>query len=222
MFRLPGRVHTSARRACDNRDDVAHWSDAELVAALRRGDEQALRALYRRYVRPIYALVLRMLVDEQIAEEVVQDTFLRVWRRASEYDPARSTFLTWALGIAHNLAVDELRRRRVRPPLAPSVPFGAAESPEPSDPDPAGDPEITSEVSDARAAIRDALGTLTAVQRAAIELAYFGGLSQSEIAEVTGLPLGTIKSRIRYGMIALQGALAARGFGPSGPRSDDG
>lgn len=196
-------------------------SDHELVAAIGRRDEEALRVLYRRYGGSAYALVLRIVGDDECAEEVVQDVFLRIWRHAVNYNPDQSSLATWILGIARNLAVDELRRRRVRPiPYEPVQPEDQ-DVPEPHDPDPFGDPEVVAELADVRGAIQSALGTLPGVQRAAIELAYFGGLSQSEIAQVTGLPLGTIKSRIRFGMHALQAALAERGYGPSHPGSTD-
>lgn len=199
----------------------AALGDRELVAAVGRRDEEALRVLYRRYGGPAYALVLRIVGDEECAEEVVQDVFLRIWRHAVNYQPDQSSLATWILGIARNLAVDELRRRRVRPMSYAPAPDDDREVTEPADPDPLGDPQVVAELADVRGAIQLALGTLPGVQRAAIELAYFGGLSQSEIAQVTGLPLGTIKSRIRFGMQALQTALAARGYGPAHPGDTD-
>lgn len=195
---------------------AAEMTDDDLVSSLAGGDERALRALYQRHVRPVYALVLRMLRDKEAAEEVVQDTFLRVWRRASAFDPARSPFRTWLLAIAHRLAVDELRRRRVRPVPADRHAWDASPArDEPRASDPAGDPATAAEAEEIHAAVRAALGALPSVQRAAIELAYFGGLSQGEIAEATGVPLGTIKSRIRFGMLALQMELEERGHGRS-------
>jgi RNA polymerase sigma-70 factor (ECF subfamily) len=198
-------------------------TDDELVSRLAGGDERALRALYQRHVRPVYALVLRMLQDNEAAEEVVQDSFLRVWRRASDFDPVRSSFRTWLLSIAHRLAVDELRRRRARPVSADRY---AGDAPATRDEsragDPAMDPQSAAEAEEIHAAVRAALGALPSVQRAAIELAYFGGLTQGEIAEATGMPLGTIKSRIRMGMLALQMELEDRGYGPTGWEQLDG
>lgn len=189
--------------------------DRELVAGVVGGDDAALNALYRRYVRPVYAMVLRMLGDEEGTEEVVQDVFVRVWRRAAAFDASRATFPTWVLGIAHNLAVDELRRRRARPmPFEPPTEGERAEKDEPRATERAGDPESMAGAADVGVAVRAALAGLPGAQRAAIELAYFGGLSQSEIAAATAVPLGTIKSRIRYGMLALQDALGGRGYGP--------
>jgi len=184
------------------------------VARVTAGDEAALRLLYQRYGRAAYGLVLRMLGDESSAQEVVQDLFVRVWWQAKGFDARRGRFSTWLLSIARNLAVDELRRRRARAWSAPprQEPSPPALS-EPADPDRAGDPAVAAELAALGVAVRAALATLPGEQRAAIELAYFEGLSQSEIAAATGIPLGTIKSRIRYGMQALQGRLATQGYG---------
>jgi len=190
-------------------------SDDDLVAALAGGDEQALLALYSRHVRPVYALVLRMLHDDDVAEEVVQDAFLRIWRGASDFDPRRSTLRSWILSIAHHATVDELRRRRARPiSFTRGGRSEAAPGHEPRATDPAVDPVAVAEGDETGAAVRAALAALPGAQRAAIELAYFSGLSQSEIAEATGVPLGTIKSRIRFGMLALQAELEQRGYAP--------
>lgn len=198
----------------DDQMAVAAVSDAELVANVVRGDECSLQALYRRYARPIYAMVLRMLGDEQTTEEAVQDVFVRLWRGAARFDAKRARVPTWLLGMAHNLAVDELRRRRARPFLAES-PDGETHrvAHELRASDPASDPERAAESSDIGVTIRNALAALPGEQRAAIELAYFSGLSQREIAAATGVPLGTIKSRIRWGMLTLQKMLDERGYG---------
>jgi RNA polymerase sigma-70 factor, ECF subfamily len=182
-------------------------SDRDLLTEVATGDQRALGELYLRHVRPVYGMVLRVLQDNQAAEEVVHDAFLRVWRRPNAFDPLRAQFRTWLLTIAHRLALDELRRRRARSGLVQRhVDAGMHAQPE-------SDPTVAAEVDEIRSAVREALQALPGVQRAAIELAYFGGLSQSEIAEATGLPLGTIKSRIRFGMIALHDELEKRGYG---------
>jgi RNA polymerase sigma-70 factor (ECF subfamily) len=192
-------------------------SDDALLAEVAAGDEQALLALYGRHVRPVYALVLRMLHDESAAEEVVQDAFLRIWRRAGDYDPIRSNFRTWLLSIAHHLSVDMYRRRRSRlTPFGRGLEAVPSESTEPRTLDRGADPAIMAENAETRATVRDALSALPSVQRSAIELAYFSGLTQNEIAATTGIPLGTIKSRIRFGMLALQAELEQRGYGPVG------
>jgi RNA polymerase sigma-70 factor (ECF subfamily) len=188
-------------------------SDEDLVAAVGHGDEQSLLTLYTRHARPVYALVLRMLHDDEAAEEAVQDAFMRLWRRANDFDPRRSTLRTWLLTIAHHLVVDELRRRRSRPfAFSRPQPPATAASGEPRSGDPLADPVAAAEDDETGAEVRAALAAVPGVQRAAIELAYFGGLSQTEIAAATGVPLGTIKSRIRFGMLALQAELERRGY----------
>ena len=190
-------------------------SDEELVTAQAGRDERALLTLYTRHVRPVYALALRMLHDDEAAEEVVQDAFMRLWHRASDFDPARSTVRTWLLTVAHHLVVDEVRRRRSRPlSVDPPQRTDAAIPAEPHARDPRMDPVAAFEDDETSATVRAALAVLPVVQRGAIELAYFGGLSQAEIAETTGVPLGTIKSRIRFGILALQAELQRRGFAP--------
>jgi RNA polymerase sigma-70 factor (ECF subfamily) len=198
------------------RQSGAELSDRDLLSEVATGDQRALGELYLRHVRPVYGMVLRVLQDDQAAEEVVHDAFLRVWRRPNAFDPLRAQFRTWLLTIAHRLAVDELRRRSVRSALvqrqADAEMQAQAES----------DPTVAAEVDEIRSAVREAMRALPGVQRAAIELAYFGGLSQSEIAQATGLPLGTIKSRIRYGMIALHEELEKRGYGGAWWEAHDG
>lgn len=192
----------------DDHTGGAQATDDELVADLLGGDDDALRALYRRYARPLYAMVLRMLGDEQATEEIVQDALVRVWRRAGTFDRSRASFPTWLLGIAHNLAVDELRRRRVRPvPFERPAGDEATVVDEPVAVGRAYDPQALAEAAEVGATVRAALGALPGAQRAAIELAYFGGLTQREIAAATGAPLGTIKSRIHFGMLALRTVL---------------
>jgi len=206
----------------DHTDD-AQATDGELVIDLLAGNDGALCTLYRRYARPLYAMVLRMLGDEQATQEVVQDVFIRIWRRAGAFDPSRSSLPTWLLSIAHNLAVDELRRRRARPVRFERPPDDeAAVADDPVALSRACDPEAMAQAADIGVAVRAALAALPNSQRAAIELAYFSGLSQSEIAVATGVPLGTIKSRIRFGMLALQAVLGDLHDRAPGRSSNDG
>lgn len=191
-------------------------SDGALLTEVAGGDQRALGELYVRHVRPVYGMVLRVLEDNQAAEEVVHDAFLRVWRRPNAFDPLRAQFRTWLLTIAHRLAIDELRRRRARSAVVQRQVDAAVHV------QPESDPTEAAEVDEIRSAVREALQALPGVQRAAIELAYFGGLSQSEIAEATGLPLGTIKSRIRFGMMALHEELEKRGYGRAWWEAHDG
>ena len=148
----------------------------------------------------MYGLALRITNDPMLAQDVVQEAFLGVWRNASRFEAGKASGRTWMMSITHHRAIDAIRRRR------PTV-----ELPEPEMPPPAAltMPDLWQEVAgrlDA-GAIRAALERLSAVQRQAIELAYFGGLTQQEIAERTGSPLGTVKSRVRLGLLALRDEL---------------
>lgn len=171
--------------------------DRELLAGVTSGRLGALEALYDRYRTMSYSIALRITADPAAAEDVVQDAFLGVWRNAARYVDARGSVKTWLLSIVHHRAVDAVRRRRP-----------ASELPEGDIPPPAALtlPDIWPEVAgrlDAQA-VQAALGTLSDVQREALEMAYYNGLTQQEISNRTGTPLGTVKSRMRLGLIALR------------------
>lgn len=173
------------------------------MALVAAGDGAALGALYDRYGTSVFSLALRMLGDRQLAEEVVQETFLRVWRQAAAFQMARGTLATWILGIARNLAIDELRRRGARPQPAPGDPQERLALLESDEADPAEQAytHIRHDV------VVGALESLPPAQREVLELAYFNGLSQSEIAERLGDPLGTVKTRMRLGLQKLKSIL---------------
>ena len=181
-------------------------ADRAVLALVTAGQLDALQELYDRYRVMAYSIAFRITTDASLAEDVVQDAFLGVWRNASRYVEARGSVKTWVLSIVHHRAVDAVRRRRP-----------TAELPEREDIPPAALtlPDVWQEVSSNldRAEIATALATLSDVQREAIELAYWGGLTQQEIAERTGAPLGTVKSRVRLGLLALRRALG----GDEGP-----
>lgn len=189
--------------------------DGEILSRIAAGQTDALERLYDRYRSMAYAIALRITADPGSAEDVVQDAFLGAWRNAFRYAGSRGSVRTWLLSIVHHRAIDAVRRRRP-----------AAALPETSDPVPATLvlPDIWPEVAGNldRAVIAGALGSLSAVQREAIELAYFGGLTQQEIAERTGTPLGTVKSRVRLGLLALRRALIEGGEGASGSLEEGG
>ncbi len=179
--------------------DASEVSDEMLVRQAADGHQEGVTRLYDRYQAPAYALAVRITGDAALAQDVLQDAFLGVWRNAARYSPERGSVRTWLLAIVHHRSVDAIRRRR------PTV-----ELPEEGAP-PAEMvlPDVWGEVSRRldRHALLGALRTLPHAQREAIELAYFGGLTQTEIAERTGAPLGTVKSRVRMGLLALRGAL---------------
>lgn len=182
-------------------------SDRELVQQVTQGNQQAVAALYERYATPAFSLALRVVGDRESAEEIVQEAFLRVWNHAHSFDPQRGRFASWLLSIIHNLAVNELRRRRSRPQAAPGTDEMLVNLHET-----APGPEDAAWAADRRATIRAALTQLPHAQRQAIELAFFRGLTQMEIAATLGHPLGTVKTRIRLGLQKLNHLLAAQGL----------
>jgi RNA polymerase sigma factor (sigma-70 family) len=175
----------------------AHLSDEALVALVARGDESALAELYDRVGRVAYGLAFRVLRDERLAEDAVQEAFLALWRTAAAFRAERAKASTWILTLVHRRAVDLVRReeRRRVEPIGDEV---AAR---------AGEAEATEEAAwlrFERERVQKALRLLPDVQREAIELAYYGGFSQSELAERLGVPLGTIKSRMFAGLARLR------------------
>jgi RNA polymerase sigma-70 factor (ECF subfamily) len=175
--------------------------DAVLLREVVRGSEPALEAIYNRYGASCYRLARRILSDSHLAEDVVQQVFLTLWQ-GSGYDPSRGALSTWLLGVTHHKAVDMVRReeRRRAERLGPAQAEIAAAGPGPD--------EIAWESLRALQA-RAALRALSGEHREVLLLAYYGGFTQSEIAEMTGLPLGTVKSRTLHGMRKLREALAS-------------
>jgi RNA polymerase sigma-70 factor (ECF subfamily) len=181
--------------------DVSALSDVELIARVSDGDAKALEVLYDRYNRVVYSFALRIVGDPQIAEELLQEVFFRAWQQGKAFRETRGAFVTWLLSITHNMAIDEVRKRRRRPQKADS------EEPElvlAGVPDTSQDVEGEVWLTTLRSTIEGAMALLPAAQREAIELAYFQGLTQREIAERLGEPLGTIKTRMRLGIQKLR------------------
>lgn len=180
---------------------AAEETDATLLAAMRRGDEAALAALYDRYATPVFALALRITGERDAAQEVTQDTFLRVWNHAGTYDAERGACGPWLFTIARRRALDTLRTRDRRAKIAPDrFRSDGGTLPDPAHPDPTANIALAHTVAQAVAA-------LPQVQRQAVELAYFGGLTQQQIAAHTNQPLGTVKSRMRAALETLRGRL---------------
>jgi RNA polymerase sigma-70 factor (ECF subfamily) len=181
-------------------------SDPQLVAGLAAGDVEALRMLYQRYGTLAYTLAVRILGDPGRAEDVVQDAFMRVWTHAASFDPDRGSLRTWLLTTVRHRAIDYLRGRpgkaRHELELTPEVPAHGAGS------DPWRDVAESLE----RQAVRQALASLPPDQRQVVELAYFGGYTQREIAEIVSVPLGTIKGRTRLALEKLASYLQGRGL----------
>lgn len=187
-----------ARPAWSMRKHLAHFSDEALIALVARGDETALAELYDRLGRVAYGLALRVIRDERLAEDAVQEAFLGVWRTAAAYTPERGRAQAWILTLAHRRAVDVVRREeRRRADVLDDAAAAAIPSSEPT-------PEVETWLRFDRERVRAALAQLPDGQREAIELAYYGGFTQTELAERLGLPLGTIKSRMFAGLTRLR------------------
>jgi RNA polymerase sigma-70 factor (ECF subfamily) len=176
----------------------SHLSDEALVALIARGDESALAELYDRVGRVAYGIAHRILRDERLAEDAVQEGFLAVWRSAATFRAERAKASTWVVTIVHRRAVDIVRREERRR----AEPLEAATAPEAADP--GGSAEDEAWLGFERERVMRALAALPDAQREAIELAYYGGYSQSEVAETLGVPLGTVKSRMFAGLARLR------------------
>jgi RNA polymerase sigma-70 factor (ECF subfamily) len=167
-------------------------SDTSLVWAIRSGDESAMAALYDRYSSLVYAVALRVLGDTGAAEDVLQEVFMQLWRNPAAFDSSRGNLGAWLGVITRNRAIDGLRKRRPETDIADVVVS--------VEPDMAGGAERAR----AMQKVRSALGGMPGAQRSALEMAYFEGLTHTEIAAKTGEPLGTIKTRIRTGLQTLR------------------
>ena len=188
------RLLASASGSTTMRRDLAHLSDEAVVALAARSDDVAFAELYDRFGRVAYGLALRILRDDALAEDAVQEAFLAIWRGAARFIPERGKASTWILTLVHRRAVDLVRRenRRRAEPLDDREPPGAQSS-----------AEDVAWLRLERERVQTALRKLPDPQREAIELAYYGGYTQSELAERLGQPLGTIKSRMFAGLTRL-------------------
>jgi RNA polymerase sigma-70 factor (ECF subfamily) len=184
--------------------EAAQISDVELLHAIARGDEAALARLYDAYRVILFGLLVRILNSREEAEDILQDVFIQVWRRAKDFDERRGRPFTWLVTLARSRAIDRLRMLDARQRLT----IGAAQEHEHNE---SVSDALTDTVnSEQKAIVRRALATLPEEQRDALLLAYFEGLTQSEIASRIGAPLGTVKTRMRSGMIKLRALLESK------------
>jgi len=181
--------------------DYSKLDDFALISLVARRDETALSTLYDRYSRLVFSLALRIVGERTLAEELTADAFINVWRAAASFADERGRFVAWLMSITRHRAIDELRRLNVRPEGS-SVDLNEAVNTAQAD----GVDELVG-VRRQRELVRTALAALPPPQREALELAYFGGLTQQEIANQIGQPLGTIKTRMRLGMQKLRDEL---------------
>ena len=172
-------------------------TDLALVTAIRSGDQSAMAALYDRYSSIVYAVALRVLQDTGAAEDVLQDIFMQLWRNPGAFDASRGNMAAWLAVITRHRAIDALRRRRPQDDIEDVIL--------------SVEPDMASDADRSRAMekVRGALQAMAPPQRSALEMAYFEGLTHAEIANKTGEPLGTIKTRIRTGLLSLRKVLAA-------------
>jgi RNA polymerase sigma factor (sigma-70 family) len=182
--------------------DLSEVQDRELLTRIRTGDEEAFRGLFRRYAPNAISLARRVVRQPFLAEEIVQEAFLALWRNPTAYDQERGSVRSWLLGTVHHRAVDAVRREESQRRRA-----DAAVSTDAAEPDFSETVAVELDAPEERRAVRTALEELPPEQRQVIELMYFEGLSQSTIAERLSLPLGTVKSRTLLGMRRLRAAL---------------
>jgi RNA polymerase sigma-70 factor, ECF subfamily len=185
--RLPGRREPATIPAVSANDST----DGELIRRTADGDRGAFEVLYRRYARPVFGLALRRLGDRGRAEDAVQETFASVWRAARSYKPERGPGAPWLYAVARNAIIDRSRVRTEPPAELPDEPSGEPGPPE------------RAEVGWTAWRVHRALEELSDNERAVLELAYWSGLSQSEVAEYLGIPLGTVKTRTRSALARL-------------------
>jgi RNA polymerase sigma-70 factor (ECF subfamily) len=191
---LPGALPYGARRepsAQDALERARTASDGDLIRRVARRDANAFEVLYHRYARPVFGLALRRLGDRMRAEDAVQETFAAVWRSARTYKPDRGAGAPWLYAVARNAIVDRSRNRPDLPAEVPDAPTGEL------------GPQERAEASYVSWRVHRALEELPENERDVIELAYYAGLSQSEVADFLGIPLGTVKTRTRAGLARL-------------------
>jgi RNA polymerase sigma-70 factor (ECF subfamily) len=181
---------------------VQQIADREMIERIGRGDQSAFSALYDRLSRPLYSLALRMLGDAGDAQDALQDVFLQIWSRAATYNPEQSTVFSWTVLLTRSRVIDRLRARKRRLRVVDSA--TGDEDADVADASTMESAADTADKNDEAARVRSVLNNLPSEQREAIELAFFGHLTHHEIAARLGEPLGTIKARIRRGLLKLR------------------
>ncbi|MEO8045182.1 MAG: sigma-70 family RNA polymerase sigma factor [Spartobacteria bacterium] len=183
---------------------VPNEVDASLVRQMSAGDEGAFTTFYDRFAPGLFSMIYAILHDQKESEDVLQEAFVQMWKRTATYDATRSSLFTWAVMIARHKAIDRLRSRQRQARLSEAV---ATETDIHSFSAPSEQADNALARADERGRVRAALSQLGEAQREAIDLAFFGGLTQTQIAERLGAPLGTVKARIRRGLLALREVL---------------
>jgi RNA polymerase sigma-70 factor (ECF subfamily) len=202
MWLLWALVGVPEGQGAQHRESAAASEDLEAIRRVARGDADALAFLYDRHSRIIYSLAFRIVGDPPEADEIVQDVFAQAWRQAERYDTSRGVVVAWLLMIARSRAIDRVRSRRGLPALAPDGEKGLSLMA-----DPAEGPELQTLSAEQVRRLKRALDTLPLQQRMTIQLAFYEGLTHVEIAERLEEPLGTVKTRIRLGLLKLRSAV---------------
>ena len=211
MTSVPVRINNDGNRLrASDETTTGQPSDEALAAQVARGSSAALEALYDRYAATVLGVSLKVTGDRALAEDVLQETFWRVWKSAATYQPERGSFTSWLFRIARNLAIDAYRRRTARPQAVSTAEDGEALLNKIADPDIDVAGQALAMLQSQQ--VRRALGALSPPQRQVIELAYFYGMTRQEIAEVTGEALGTIHTRARLALQKLREELEKEEF----------
>ena len=193
----PGAKASVSRR----RDETTAEADRDLMHGLHSGSEEGFTTFYRRFSPGLFSMIYQILQDQKESEDVLQEAFVQMWKKSSTYDSTRSSLFTWAVMISRNRAIDRLRSRQRRARTTEA--FTAEVTATPATASPITGDEALSAADD-RHRVRSAIATLPVAQRQAIELAFFRGMTQAEISEKIQAPLGTVKARIRRGLLALR------------------
>ena len=183
------------------RDQATAEADRELMRGLHSGSEEGFTTFYRRFSPGLFSMIYQILQDQKESEDVLQEAFVQMWKKSSTYDSNRSSLFTWAVMISRNRAIDRLRSRQRRARTTEAFTEEVTTAPATASPI-AGDEAMSA--ADDRHRVRSAIATLPVAQRQAIELAFFCGMTQAEISEKIRAPLGTVKARIRRGLLALR------------------
>lgn len=187
--------------------DMAAWSDERLMEAVVARQEAAFAVIFDRYTEVVYSTAYRVLGDSQLAEDTTQDIFVRLWKNPAAFVADRGRFVSWLMSVSRNRAVDELRsrgRRRRREGIPGALPEDNFLESLPAETE---DPLSSAQMNERQSLVRAALANLPREQRLALELSYFSGLTQQQIADMLHEPLGTVKTRVRLGMMKLRRAL---------------